>query len=87
MKILIIGRFFFSSRLFPKKTGSMKSRVSVELEASTSDDSVDIDAERTRTRAIPKTSGDRFASIAGMIASKPSAATSTLNSLPNPPRK
>ena len=51
------------------KTGSMKSSVSVELDARTKDDSVDIDADRTRTSATPKITGERFASIAGMIAS------------------
>ena len=69
MKILIIGRFLFSSFLLPMKTGSMKSSVRVELDASTSDDRVDIDAERTSTRAIPKITGERFASIAGIMAS------------------
>ena len=63
--------------------------VSVELEAITSEESVDMEADSTRitTRAI--SSGDRPDSMAGIMASYPSVATSTLseNRRPKPPRK
>ena len=67
----------------------MKSMVSVELDVITREESVDIDAERTRITVRAISPGPRLESIAGIIASKPSFATSTLSPKrrPNPPRK
>ena len=67
----------------------MKSIVSVELDVMTSEESVDIDAERTRMTVSAISPGPSPESIAGIIASKPSFATSTLSpkSRPKPPRK
>ena len=66
-----------------------KSSVSVELEASTRDDSVDMEAESTRMTTTATITSGRPESMAGMMASYPSAATSTRSpkSRPKPPRK
>ena len=85
MNALIIIRVFFSSFFFV--IGTMKSSVSVELDVRTSDERVDIEAERTRISVIPMMIGERFESIVGIISSKPFSATSTLKILPKPPRK
>lgn len=71
----IISIFFFSS-IFFFDNGSIKSRVMVEPLVKTSDERVDIEAERTSTITIPITIGERVESIAGITASKPSACTS-----------
>ena len=47
----------------------IKSSVSVELDASTSDDSVDIDADSTRITTTPISAGERFSSIVGTMES------------------
>ena len=75
----------------------MKSIVSVELDVMTSEESVDIDAERTSTTtsAISRPSVEIAArSISGMTESKPCAGLpfgptpiSAEKSRPNPPRK
>ena len=59
------------------------------LEVRTSEERVDIEAERTSTITIAMMIVGRLSSIEGTIASKPSAATSAsvLNILPKPPRK
>lgn len=66
-KARIIIRVLFSFFFF--ESGTMKSSVSVELEVRTSDESVDIEAERTRISVIPMMSGERFESIVGIISS------------------
>ena len=63
---IIISVFFWS---FFFESGTIKSSVSVELELRTSDESVDIEAERTRISVIPIISGERFESIVGIISS------------------
>ena len=67
----------------------IRSIVSVELEAMTKEDKVDIEADNTRitTRAINK--GCKFSSIVGMIESYPLAAISILSEKrrPKPPKK
>ena len=68
ISIRMMKTCFFSSMslmMFPFR----KSSVSVELEASTSEDSVDIDADRTRITTTPISSGDRVSSILGTMAS------------------
>ena len=67
----------------------IKSSVSVELEASTRLESVDIEAESTKIITTPIKNSGRRSIIAGIIASNPSFATSSpvKKSLPNPPKK
>ena len=74
-----------SRMMFPR----MKSSVRVELEVSTRELRVDMEAESTRITTTAIRVAGRPESMAGMMASKPSAATSTRswNSRPNPPRK
>ena len=89
MKILIVISCFFSS-IFSFIIGLIRSIVKVELDVSTSDESVDIDAESTRTITSPKSSEGSFSIIVGTIPSKPpSGSPSALltKSLPKPPRK
>ena len=60
----MISTCFFSSMslmMLPLR----KSSVSVELEASTREDSVDMEAESTRITITPSSSGDRPSSIVG----------------------
>ena len=63
--------------------------VKVEEEAITREDKVDIEAERTRITTTAISRSGRPESMAGMMASYPSEATSTwsANRRPNPPRK
>ncbi len=79
---------FFSSSLF-LQSGFIRSSVSVELDVSTSDDSVDIDAERTRMTTIPISISGSDSSILGIIPSEPICVSSSsdTNILPKPPRK
>ena len=49
---------------------SIRSNVTVELDVRTSDDSVDMEAERTRTMTTPKRMSGRFSNIVGMMESK-----------------
>ena len=83
-----VNILLFSSMCF-FLSGSMKSSVSVELDASTSDESVDIDAESTRMSTTAMSVSPSPESMVGTMLSKPSAATlsGVLNSRPNPPRK
>ena len=70
-----------------------KSRVIVELEVRTSEDSVDMEADRTRTMTMPMRMSGSVESIDGMIASNamlPSGLWTpgtSPKSLPKPPRK
>ena len=77
------------SSIFRWEWSRIRSRVMVELEVRTSEDSVDIDAERTRITTIPIRRSGSPDSMAGMMESYPSAATLTRseNSRPKPPRK
>ena len=77
---------FFSS-IFLMMLPLSRSMVRVEEEAITSEDRVDMDADSTRMTTTAIRRGGSPDSICGMIASKPSLATSTSNSLPKPPRK
>ena len=67
----------------------MKSSVSVEEDVSTSEESVDMEAESTRMTTTEIRKGERPESMVGMIASNPWETTSTwsANRRPNPPRK
>ncbi len=71
--------------IFPLK----KSSVSVDDEARTNAESVDIEADRTRMTVMPISMGDRFDSMLGIIESKPFAATASavVCILPKAPRK
>lgn len=63
--------------------------VKVELEAITSDESVDMEADSTKMTTSAINSGDSPDSIVGIMESNPLAATSiwSENNLPKPPRK
>ena len=74
--------------IFPFK----KSSVRVELDVSTREDSVDMDAESTSTITIPIRISEREFNIVGIIASYtippcPFLMASESNSLAKPPRK
>lgn len=89
MKILIVISCFFSS-IFSFIIGLIRSIVKVELDVSTSDESVDIEAESTRTITSPKSSEGSFSIIVGIYSVKTaSGSPSTLltKSSPKPPRK
>ena len=88
MKARITISDFFSSSLF-LHSGFIRSSVSVELDVSTSEDSVDIDAERTRITTIPISISGSDSSIFGIIPSEPICVSSSsdTNILPKPPRK
>lgn len=75
--------------MFLIKLSFRKSIVSVELEAITRDESVDIEAERTRSTTSPIRTSGRYEIIVGIIASNPSASTFiwSENNLPKPPKK
>ena len=60
--------FFLSERPF-FVAGAIRSRVMVELEVSTKEERVDIDAERTRTSTMPMRIGERFANMDGTMLS------------------
>ena len=66
-----------------------KSRVRVELEASTREDRVDMEAESTRMTTTAMSTSDSPESMVGMMESYPLAATSIWSekSRPKPPRK
>ena len=68
IKTRIIRRVFFSSS-FLQTVSFNTSRVRVELEVKTSEERVDIDAERTKTTTIPIKISGRVASICGTIES------------------
>ena len=55
--------------------GAMKSSVIVDELVSTRDESVDMDAERTRTMMIAMIAAGSVESMLGMIESKPSTST------------
>ena len=77
------------SVIFPLEAGTMRSKVMVEPLVSTKEDKVDMEAESTSTKTTAiKRSGIPL-SIAGIITSKPSAATVSgeINSRPKPPMK
>ena len=93
ISIRMISSCFFSSISLTTRPLS-RSSVTVEDDVSTREDSVDMEAERTRmiTTAIRK--GERLFSMVGITLSKPpagfppsAAPSSAANSLPNPPRK
>ena len=92
MKTLIRITCFFSL-IFLMMLPLSRSIVSVELEAITSDDSVLIEADRTKITTIAIRKSGRVESIVGIIESKPPAGTpsfigiSAEKSLPKPPRK
>ena len=68
IRIRISKSCFFSLKffaIFPL----IKSSVNVELDVSTREDSVDIDAESTRITTIPISTSGRVESIAGIMAS------------------
>ena len=71
------------------KLSFRKSIVSVELDAITSDERVDMDADSTSSTTRPIRASGRYDIIVGIMASKPSASmfTESEKSLPNPPRK
>ena len=74
MKILMTRTSFFSF-IFPFVSGRIRSIVTVELDVRTSDESVDIEAERTSTTTSPIIiSGRHELRRAGIIASKSSFA-------------
>ena len=92
MKILMI--FTRSSSLMSfLLMGLITSSVKVELDVSTSDESVDMDAESTSTITTAMTSDGRVASIAGTMESNSGVTPfdwywiSSAYSLPKPPRK
>ena len=68
INILIIKTCFFSL-IFLTTLSLIKSSVKVELEAITSDESVDIEAESTNMITIAISISGKFSSIAGIIAS------------------
>ena len=61
--------------MFFMKLSFRKSSVSVELEAMTSEDNVDIEADSTRSTTRPIRISGRVESIVGIIESKPSVST------------
>ena len=68
----------------------MKSSVKVELEASTSEDRVDMEAESTSTTTTAISTVESPASMVGTMESYPSgrhASSGVENSRPKPPRK
>ena len=65
------------SVMFLMKLSLRKSKVSVELEAMTRDDSVDMDADSTSNTTRPIRTSGRPDNMAGMMASKPSVSTFT----------
>ena len=67
----------------------IRSRVRVELEASTREDRVDMEAESTRMTTTAMSTSDSPESMVGMMESYPLAATSIWSekSRPKPPRK
>ena len=69
--------------------GLMKSSVSVEEEVSTREESVDMEADRTRITTSAIRMAGRLDSIVGMMESNPPLARSILseNRRPKPPRK
>ena len=77
-KILIDKSCFFSS-IFLTILSFKKSIVSVDDEAITSEESVDIDAERTRITTSAISGAESSLSIVGMIESNPFALTSILS--------
>ena len=66
--ILMQSNCFFSSISF-MILSFIRSRVNVELDVSTKDDNVDIEADKTRTTTIPTKISGSVASMLGMIAS------------------
>ena len=64
IKSRMVSTCFFSS-IFLMMLPLRKSSVRVELEASTSEDSVDMEAESTSITITPSSSGDRPSSIVG----------------------
>ena len=68
MNTRMMETFFFSPILFLER-GSITSSVNVELDVSTREESVDMEAESTSTMTTAMTSAGRVASIAGTIVS------------------
>ena len=64
----IMSNCFFSLKFFTT-VPLMKSNVSVELDANTSEDNVDIEADNTSTTTTAINSGDRSDNIVGMMES------------------
>ena len=87
IKTLIMSIFFLSVISFFTICPLMRSSVRVELEVRTRDESVDMDAERTRITTIPIRISGSPESIVGMTASKPFLSTLTSKRRPKPPRK
>ena len=79
----------FFSFMFFATVSFRKSIVRVELEAITSEDRVDMDADNTKITTRAMSSGERFDNMVGMMASYPWVVTSTrpLKRRPKPPRK
>ena len=84
-----IQRTCFFSSISLTTVPLRKSSVRVELEASTREDRVDMEADSTRMTTTAIKRAGRPDSMVGMTESKPLAAMSILseNSLPKPPRK
>ena len=96
MKTAISTRMTMSwvfSLISCQKVFFRKSRVIVELEVRTSDDSVDMEADRTRTMTMPMRISGSVESMDGMMASKAMVPSglwtpgTSPKSLPKPPRK
>ena len=68
MRPRMVSTCFFSS-ISLTTLSLRRSSVRVELEAMTRLESVDMEAESTRMTTMPIRSGERFSSIAGMMAS------------------
>ena len=85
-RMMRIWRF---SSISLMKWSFRKSRVRVELEASTREDRVDMEAESTRMTTTAMSTSDSPESMVGMMESYPLAATSIWSekSRPKPPRK
>ena len=64
----IVNTCFFSS-MFLIRLSLIRSRARVELDAMTSEDSVDIEADRTRITTIPMSREGRSSSMVGIIES------------------
>ena len=64
----IVKTCFFSS-MFLIRLSLIRSRARVELDAMTSEDSVDMDADRTRITTIPMSRDGRSSSMVGIMAS------------------
>ena len=86
---ILIDKTCFLSLISLIKLSFKKSIVSVELDAITSDESVDIDADKTRITTSAISIGLNPESIVGIIESYPLAATSISSEKrrPNQPRK